>query len=57
MLYMYATGNDFVNAYFLSNCIKTNKQFNALQKYFSKLLGYYNCVKLLPKLVHLSKLH
>ena len=32
----------------------------ALQKqkcYFSKLLGYYSCVKLLPKRVHLSKLH
>jgi len=25
--------------------------------YFSELLGYYSCVTLAPKLVHLSKLH
>ena len=25
--------------------------------YFSELLGYYSCVTLPPKLVHLSKLH
>jgi len=25
--YMYATGNDFVDTYLLSNYIKTNKQF------------------------------
>ena len=28
---MYATGNDFVDTYLLSNCIKTNKPFNGEQ--------------------------
>ena len=33
MLYMYATGNDFVNAYFLSNLLKqTNKLMVSNQK-------------------------
>jgi len=50
---------------FESNCGDFSSEFQAynhptLQKqncYFSKLVGYYSCVKFLPKPVHLSKLH